>query len=127
MKPYAVIQTGGKQYLVHHNEVISVEKLEGETGATVTFDQVLALSDGSTLDLGTPVLDGTTVTAVAMEHYRGPKVVSYKYKKRKGYERKQGHRQEQTRVKIQSVGSVPAPASEKKEAEEPAEKATAEA
>jgi large subunit ribosomal protein L21 len=126
MEAYAVIQTGGKQYLVRHNELVSVEKLNAETGSTVTFDQVLAFSDGSNLSVGTPVLDGTTVTAIVMEHYRGPKVVSYKYKQRKGYQRKQGHRQEQTRLKIQQVGTAtqPEPA---QEAEEPAEPAATEA
>jgi len=126
MEAYAVIQTGGKQYLVRHNELVSVEKLNAETGSTVTFDQVLAFSDGSTLNVGTPVLDGTTVTAIVMEHYRGPKVVSYKYKKRKGYEKKQGHRQEQTRLKIQQVASASQPAPEQ-EAAEPAEAAATEA
>lgn len=126
MEAYAVIQTGGKQYLVRHNELVSVEKLNAEIGSTVIFDQVLAFSDGSNLNVGTPVLDGTTVTAIVMEHYRGPKVVSYKYKKRKGYERKQGHRQEQTRLKIQNVGSATQPEPERK-AEEPAEAVATEA
>lgn len=103
MKPYAVIETGGKQYRVEQNSIVQVERLPVDAGSQVELDRVLALSDGSELEVGTPYLEGQAVTAVVMEHFRGPKVVSFKYKKRKGYHRKQGHRQELTKLKIQAL------------------------
>ncbi len=100
MDAYAVIETGGKQYRVHNKEIISVERLDAEAGSEVTFDRVLAVSNGTELIVGTPTVDQASIRATVMEHYRGPKVVSFKFKRRKGYKRKQGHRQELTRVKI---------------------------
>lgn len=102
MDAYAVIETGGKQYRVRNKEVISVERLDVEAGAQITFDRVLAVSNGKELIVGTPTVEAATINATVMEHYRGPKVVSFKFKRRKGYKRKQGHRQELTRVKIQT-------------------------
>ena len=104
MKPYAVIETGGKQYRVEENQVLNVELLDAEPRSKLALDKVLAVSDGAILQVGTPYLEGTAVQAVVMEHFRAPKVVSFKYKKRKGYRKKQGHRQEQTRLKILSLG-----------------------
>ncbi len=103
MKPYAVIETGGKQYRVEENQVLNVELLKEEPRSKLALDKVLAVSDGATLQVGTPYLEGTSVEVVVMEHFRAPKVVSFKYKKRKGYRKKQGHRQEQTRLKILSL------------------------
>lgn len=100
MDAYAVIETGGKQYRVRNKEVISVERLDIEAGSEVTFDRVLAVSNGADLIVGSPLVPEATITGTVMEHYRGPKVVSFKFKRRKGYKRKQGHRQELTRVKI---------------------------
>lgn len=103
MDAYAVIETGGKQYRVQANETLKVERLEGTVGDKVQFDRVLAVSDGSTLTVGTPAVTGATVTYTVVDHIRGEKVVSFKKKRRQGYKRKQGHRQELTVVRVESV------------------------
>lgn len=100
---YAVIATGGKQYKVSEGDVIRVEKLDVETGSAVTFDQVLAVSDGS-LKVGADVA-GATVSATVMEQGKGKKVIVYKYKRKTGYHKKQGHRQLYTKVKIDSINA----------------------
>ena len=100
MKSYAVIETGGKQYLVHEDDVVSVEKLDAEVGKSIEIAPVLAVSNGERLIVGNPTLEGASITAVVLEHYRGKKVVSFKKKRRKGYRRKVGHRQDLTRLKI---------------------------
>lgn len=88
---YAIIATGGKQYKVSEGDVIRVEKLDVEAGSVVTFDQVIAVSDGS-LKVGEAV-SGATVSATVMEQVRGKKIIVYKYKRKTGYHKKQGHRQ----------------------------------
>ena len=103
MDAYAVIETGGKQYRVKQGDVFEVERLEGETGAKVTLDRVLALSNGSELTVGTPVVAGAAVAAEIVGQLRGEKVVNFKKKRRKGYHRKIGHRQELTRLRVQSI------------------------
>ncbi|MDE6910687.1 MAG: 50S ribosomal protein L21, partial [Lachnospiraceae bacterium] len=95
---YAIIATGGKQYKVSEGDVIKVEKLEAETGNTVTFDEVIAVSNDS-LKVGADVANAT-VTATVMEQGRDRKVIVYKYKRKTGYHKKNGHRQAYTRVKI---------------------------
>jgi large subunit ribosomal protein L21 len=105
MEAYAVIETGGKQYRVEKDTVLSVELLGRETGDTVEFDQVLAVSDGSELTIGTPVVENAKVTATVVENYRGSKVVAFKKKRRKGYRRKIGHRQELTKLKIETISA----------------------
>ena len=107
MEAYAVIETGGKQYRVGAGETLDVERLDGEAGASIALDRVLALSDGTSLTVGTPTVEGVAVTAEILEHLRGPKVISFKKKRRKGYKRKQGHRQELTRIKIVQLGGTP--------------------
>lgn len=107
MEAYAVIETGGKQYRVGAGETLDVERLDGEAGASIALDRVLALSDGTSLTVGTPAVEGVAVTAEILEHLRGPKVISFKKKRRKGYKRKQGHRQELTRIKIVQLGGTP--------------------
>ncbi len=97
---YAVIQTGGKQYRVAPGEEIKVEKLDGNIGDEVCFDNVLLVSKDDKVTVGKPVLKDTKVVAKITSHGRGPKIVVFKYKKRKGYRRKQGHRQDYTGVKI---------------------------
>ena len=87
MKPYAVIETGGKQYRVSQDETVKVEKLDANAGSDITFDRVLALSDGKALSVGAPHLDGVAIQATVLEHARGRKVVSFKYKKRKGFKK----------------------------------------
>ena len=100
---YAIIATGGKQYKVAEGDVIKVEKLDTEAGNTVTFDQVIAVSDGS-LKVGADVA-AATVTATVMEQGRGKKVIVYKYKRKTGYHKKNGHRQAYTQVKIDKINA----------------------
>ena len=103
MDAYAVVETGGKQYLVKQNSQLEVEKLAGEAGASMTLDRVLALSDGQTLKVGTPVIAGASVVATVVEQFRGEKVVSFKKIRRKGYHKKIGHRQSLTRLTIKEI------------------------
>jgi len=103
---YAVIETGGKQYRVSKGDVLDVERLEVAVGKKVHIDPVLALSDGKQLTVGTPAVEGATVTGEVVEHLRGNKLTVYKKKRRKGYERKIGHRQELTRLKIADFGTA---------------------
>ncbi len=100
---YAIIATGGKQYKVAEGDVIRVEKLDVEAGNTVTFDQVIAVSDGS-LKVGEDVAKAS-VTATVMEQGRGKKVIVYKYKRKTGYHNKNGHRQAYTQVKIDKINA----------------------
>ncbi len=100
---YAIIATGGKQYKVVEGDVIKVEKLDAEAGNTVTFDQVIAVNDGS-LKVGADVASAT-VTATVMEQGRGKKVIVYKYKRKTGYHKKNGHRQAYTQVKIEKINA----------------------
>ena len=100
---YAIIATGGKQYKVSEGDVIKVEKIDAEAGNTVTFDQVIAVSDG-TLKVGADVA-GATVSATVMDQGRGKKVIVYKYKRKTGYHKKNGHRQSYTQVKIEKINA----------------------
>ncbi len=100
---YAIIATGGKQYKVSEGDVIKIEKLDAEAGNTVTFDQVIAVSDG-TLKVGEDVASAN-VTATVMEQGRGKKVIVYKYKRKTGYHKKNGHRQAYTQVKIDKINA----------------------
>ena len=101
---YAIIETGGKQYKVSEGDIIRVEKLDAEEGSGYTFDQVLAVNDGS-LKVGNPTVDGAKVTASVMGNGRGKKVIVYKYKRKSGYHKKAGHRQAYTQVKIESINA----------------------
>ena len=121
MEAYAVIETGGKQYRVGEGQLLEVERLEGDAGAKIQIDRVLAQSDGTTLTVGTPTVSGAAVTAEVVEHLRGPKVISFKKKRRKGYKKKIGHRQELTRIKIVQLGAKTKSTKKKAAAEEPAE------
>lgn len=100
---YAIIATGGKQYKVSEGDVIKVEKLTAEDGATVTFDQVVAVSDGS-MKVGKDVANAT-VSATVVEQGRDKKVIVYKYKRKSGYHKKNGHRQAYTKVKIEKINA----------------------
>lgn len=100
---YAIISTGGKQLTVRSEEVVAVERLAGEVGSKITFDKVLAIGEGAGLKVGAEAADAK-VEAEIVEHFRGPKLIAFKMKRRKGYRRRKGHRQELTRVKILSVG-----------------------
>ncbi len=97
---YAVIQTGGKQYKVKPGEDIKVEKLDGQVGDDVYFDKVLLVSKEGKVTIGKPILENSRVVAKITRQGRGPKIIVYKYKRRKGYRKKQGHRQDFTGVKI---------------------------
>ncbi|MBR4807938.1 MAG: 50S ribosomal protein L21 [Lachnospiraceae bacterium] len=101
---YAIIATGGKQYKVSEGDVIRVEKLGAEAGSEVTFDQVLAVSDKK-LKVGSPVVDGASVTATVVGEGKGKKVIVYKYKSKTGYHKKNGHRQAYTEVKIDKINA----------------------
>lgn len=103
MEAYAVIETGGKQYRVQPNDLFDVEHLEGDPGSTVSLESVLAVSNGSELVVGTPTVPGASVTAEIVEQHRGRKVVAFKIKRRKGYHRKIGHRQELTKIRITEI------------------------
>jgi large subunit ribosomal protein L21 len=101
---YAIIQSGGRQFRVQPGDVIDVELLGVEAGKKTSFDEVLLASDGTAVKIGDPVVKGAKVTAEVIEELRkAPKVVSYKFKRRKGYHRTVGHRQKHTRVKIGEI------------------------
>ena len=101
---YAIIATGGKQYKVSEGDVIYVEKLDVETGKDVTFDQVLAVG-GDKLVVGSPLVDKATVTAKVLDQTKGKKVIVYRYKRKSGYHKKNGHRQAYTKVTIDKINA----------------------
>ncbi len=103
MEAYAVVETGGKQYRVKPDDTLQVERLKHDVGETIALDSVLALSDGNELTVGTPNIEGASVKTTIVDHIRGEKVVNFKKKRRKGYTRKVGHRQELTVIKIDSI------------------------
>jgi large subunit ribosomal protein L21 len=100
---YAVLSTGGKQYKVEEGDILRIEKISGDVGATVSFDKVLMLSDGEKVRVGTPLIDGISVSGHIVEQDKAKKILVFKYKRRKHYRRKQGHRQPFTAVKIDSI------------------------
>jgi large subunit ribosomal protein L21 len=120
MQVYAVVETGGKQYRVAIGHIVDVERLDGEVGKKVKLERVLAYGDGKDLAVGTPVVSGVAVTAEVLEQFRGDKVVAFKKKRRKGYKRKVGHRQELTRLKILEIGKPRKSRGKAAEAEAPA-------
>ena len=103
MEAYAVVETGGKQYRVATGMKLDVEHLEVEPGQDVDATAVLAVSDGQALKVGTPHVAGAKVVLTVLEHKRGVKVVNFKKRRRKGYERKVGHRQSLTVVQVKSI------------------------
>ena len=102
---YAIIETGGKQYKVHEGDVIFIEKLSANEGDSVTFDKVLAVSDGENISFGTPVLENASVNGKILGHGRSKKIIVFKFKAKKGYRRKQGHRQPYTKVQIEKINA----------------------
>jgi large subunit ribosomal protein L21 len=100
---YAVIKTGGKQYRVAENDLVTVERLAGAAGDKVELDQVLALGTGADLKIGTPVLAGATVSAEIVKQARGDKVIIFKKRRRQNSRRKNGHRQDLTVLKITGI------------------------
>ena len=99
---YAIIATGGKQYKVSEGDIITIEKLGVEAGEKVTFDQVLAINNDG-LKVGNPTVEGATVEASVVKEGRGKKVIVYKYKRKTGYHKKNGHRQAFTQVQINKI------------------------
>ncbi len=99
----AVIKTGGKQYRVEPGAVIRVEKLTADVGSTISFDEVLLVGKGGDAKIGTPFVAGANVEAEVTKHGRGKKVIIYKFKRRKNYRRKAGHRQSYTALEIKSI------------------------
>jgi large subunit ribosomal protein L21 len=100
---FAVIRTGGKQYKVAKDDVISVEKLPGEPGATIEFGEVLMVGEGAEVASGTPLVDGASVGATVVEQTRAAKIIVFKKKRRHNYRRKKGHRQHQTVLRITEI------------------------
>jgi large subunit ribosomal protein L21 len=116
---YAVIQTGGKQYRVANGDVITVEKLEGEAGSQLSIEPVLMVNDGKATQVGAPVVEGASVAVEVVEQTRGDKIVVFKKKRRQGYRRTMGHRQELTVLRVLDVTGKPA-AKKKAAAKKPA-------
>ncbi len=102
---HAIIVTGGKQYKVAEGDTLYIEKLNAEAGESVTFDQVLAVLDGDNVKFGAPTVDGASVTAKVVKNGKGKKVLVFKYKPKKNYRRRQGHRQPYTKVEITKVNA----------------------
>jgi large subunit ribosomal protein L21 len=129
---YAVVKTGGKQYRVAKNDVLTVEKLDGEAGAVVELEEVMAMNDGNGLTIGTPMIDGARVAATVLEQKKGDKVIIFKKKRRKNYRRTRGHRQQLTVIRISDIlakgqKAAAATAAPAADADAPAKKAPAKA
>ena len=99
----AVIVTGGKQYRVSEGDTLFIEKLEAEAGQAITFDKVLAILDGDKATFGAPVVEGASVAATVVKNGKGKKVRIFKYNPKKGYRKRQGHRQPYTKVQIGAI------------------------
>ncbi len=100
---YAIFETGGKQYKAGKGDIVFVEKLDGEPGKLVSFD-ALVVADGDDIKIGTPVVEGAKVRAKIVEHGKEKKVVTFKYKPKRNFRKKQGHRQPFTKIRITSIG-----------------------
>ena len=101
---YAIIETGGKQYKVAQGDVVFIEKLNAEAGETVTFDKVLVVG-GDDIKVGAPYVSGASVSATVAKQGKAKKIIVYKYKPKKGYHKKQGHRQHYTKVEITAINA----------------------
>ncbi len=100
---YAIIETGGKQYRVSEGDTLYIEKLPAQADETVEIDRVLALVDGDSVKIGSPLVDGAMVVLKVVRHGRGKKIIVFKYKAKKNYRRKQGHRQAFTQVTVEKI------------------------
>lgn len=100
---YAIIETGGKQYKVSEGDIIKVEKLQVSSGDSYTFDKVLSISNGDDFKFGSPTIAGASVSASVIENGKAKKVIVYKYKPKKGFHKKKGHRQPFTMLKIEKI------------------------
>ena len=103
---YAIVNISGKQYKASNGTRIKVPKQAGDTGTSLTFDQVLLINDGKETQFGNPNISGVSVTATIIEHGRDKKILVYKKKRRKGYQRKNGHRQWYTEIEFNSIDNV---------------------
>ncbi|MBA5629276.1 50S ribosomal protein L21 [Moheibacter lacus] len=120
---YAIVEIAGLQYKVEQDQQLYVNRLQGDAGVEVSFDRVL-LTDNGSVQVGAPVIDGVSVVAKIVEHVKGDKVIVFKKKRRKGYKKKNGHRQQFTKIEIVSIGGGKAKAAKKEtKVEEKAEKA----
>lgn len=127
---FAVIKTGGKQYRVAADDVITIERLPAEAGETVTLGEVLLLSNGDDVKVGAPLVEGASVVAEIVELTRGPKVIAFKKRRRQNSKRKRGHRQDLTTVRIVEIladGAKPSGAKKAKAKKAPAKAEAAEA
>ena len=115
---YAIIESCGKQYKVSEGDVVFFEKLDAEEGKKVTFDNVILVSDGKDVKVGTPYVKGCKVEGTVVAQGKGPKIIVYKYKAKKNYRRTQGHRQPYTKVEITSIKTAAEKAEKKAEAKE---------
>ena len=100
---YAIIEAGGKQYRAEEGQTITVDLLTANAGDAVTLDKVLMLVDGESMTVGTPYIKGASLTATVKEHFKGKKILIFKYKPKIDYLRKAGHRQQYTRLLVQSI------------------------
>lgn len=100
---YAIIETGGKQYRVSEGDTLYIEKLPAQAEETVEIDRILALVDGDNVKIGSPLVDGAKVVLKVVRHGRGKKIIVFKYKAKKNYRRKQGHRQAFTQVTVEKI------------------------
>ena len=100
---YAVIKTGGKQYRVAAGEKLKVEQIPADVGAEITLEQVLMVGEGESVKIGTPLITGAKVTATVISHGRGPKIKIFKMRRRKHYQKHQGHRQNYTEIQISGI------------------------
>ena len=100
---YAIVDSGGKQYKVEEGDILKVEKLAGEMGDKVSFDKILMFSDGENVNIGTPLVENVAVNGHIVEQGKAKKIIVFKYKRRKRYRRKQGHRQSFTAIQIDSI------------------------
>ena len=132
---YAVVTSGGKQYRVEAGSELTVERVPGDAGATITFDRVLLVGDGEAVTVGTPTVEGATVSGTVLGETLGPKLIIFKFKQKAHYRRKNGHRQHLTRIRIDEIsanGTKAKPAAkakaqaEKPEADAPTADASAE-
>ena len=101
----AIIVTGGKQYKVAHGDTLFIEKLEAEAGAEITFDQVLAILNEDKATFGAPTVEGASVVATVVKNGKGKKIRVFKYNPKKGYRKRQGHRQPYTKVQISAINA----------------------
>ncbi|MDP6892089.1 MAG: 50S ribosomal protein L21 [Verrucomicrobiota bacterium] len=100
---YAVVQTGGKQYKVVEGDTIEVNRVSGDAGSALTIDNVLMLNQDGSVKIGSPTIEGAKVEAEVIKHTRGPKLIVWKMKRRKGYRNKNGHRQDLSLLKINKI------------------------